>query len=140
MRRRAGRELTRDQRVRQAISRLSFGARPGDFDRVSAMGVDRWIDQQLAPETIQDADADRVLSTFETQRKQVFELIADHPDPQELQQRFNQRKLATGGPRFGPARTVCCSCEPSSRRSGSPTRSSQPSSCVPSSANGSSSR
>ena len=90
------RELTRDQRVRQAISRLSFGARPGDFDRVSAMGVDRWIDQQLAPETIRDADADRVLSTFETQRKQIFELIADHPDPQELQQRFNQRKLANG--------------------------------------------
>jgi uncharacterized protein (DUF1800 family) len=98
MRAPTGHDLTRDQRVRQAIARLSFGSRPGYFDRVSAMGVDRWIDQQLAPETIEDSAADRVLATLETQRKQVYELIADHPEPQELQQKFNQRKSPSGAP------------------------------------------
>ncbi len=84
-------DLTRDERIRQVLNRLSFGARPGDADAVAAMGVDRWIDAQLSPASISDATADAVLASMETQRKQVFELIADHPDPQELQQRFNQR-------------------------------------------------
>src|SRR5262249_47745385 len=35
--------------------------------------------------------AEAVLANMETQRKQVFELIADHPDPQEVLQRVNQR-------------------------------------------------
>jgi uncharacterized protein (DUF1800 family) len=54
------------------------------------MGVDQWIDLQLTPAKIPDAATDAVLAGMETQRKRVFELIADHPDPQELQQRFNQ--------------------------------------------------
>src|SRR4051812_7451142 len=44
--------LTKDQRLTHAVERLSFGARPGDFDRVRQMGIDRWIDQQLHPERI----------------------------------------------------------------------------------------
>jgi uncharacterized protein (DUF1800 family) len=89
-------ELSRDQRVRQALSRLTFGPRPGDFERVSSIGVERWIDQQLTPQAIPDSIANRVLGSLESQRKQVFELIADHPTPQEVQQRFNQRKLPGG--------------------------------------------
>jgi uncharacterized protein (DUF1800 family) len=86
-----GRELTRDEQVRHTLNRLTFGARPGDADAVASMGVERWIDMQLSPSRIDDAAADAVLARMETQRKQVFELIADHPDPQELQQRINQR-------------------------------------------------
>ncbi|MGH7616789.1 MAG: DUF1800 domain-containing protein [Gemmatimonadaceae bacterium] len=85
------RELTRDEQVRQTLNRLTFGARPGDVAVVAAMGVDRWIDMQLSPATIADASADAVLAGMETQRKKVFELIADHPDPQELLQQFNLR-------------------------------------------------
>jgi len=32
-------ELTEDQRITHVLARLSFGARPGDFERVKAMGV-----------------------------------------------------------------------------------------------------
>jgi len=87
----SGRELTRDEQVRQVLNRLTFGARPGDATAVASIGVDRWIDMQLSPSRIPDAATDAVLAGMETQRKQVFELIADHPDPQELQQRFIQR-------------------------------------------------
>src|SRR5690242_15707068 len=48
------REQTADQQVAQVLSRLTFGARPGDAERVRAMGVDAWIDQQLHPERIDD--------------------------------------------------------------------------------------
>ena len=43
--------MTADQRVAHVLSRLTYGARPGDFERVKTMGVDAFINQQL------DADA-----------------------------------------------------------------------------------
>src|SRR5713226_721057 len=39
--------LTGDQRIAHVLSRLTFGARPGDFERVKAVGVDEFIRQQL---------------------------------------------------------------------------------------------
>ena len=42
------------QRTEHALSRLTFGARPGDVERVIRIGVDRWIDEQLHPERIDD--------------------------------------------------------------------------------------
>jgi len=38
------------KRAVHALNRLTFGPRPGDIQQVAAMGVDRWIDQQLHPE------------------------------------------------------------------------------------------
>lgn len=35
--------------VRHALSRLTFGPRPGDVDRVRRVGLETWIDQQLDP-------------------------------------------------------------------------------------------
>jgi uncharacterized protein (DUF1800 family) len=34
------------------LSRLTFGARPGDFERVKAMGVDAFLSQQLDPDSL----------------------------------------------------------------------------------------
>jgi uncharacterized protein (DUF1800 family) len=93
---RALRELTPNEQARQAVARLTFGARPGDIERVTSLGVDHWIELQLDPRNIADTLADRVLGTMETQREQAYELLADHPDPQEIQQRINQRRAATG--------------------------------------------
>lgn len=90
------RQLTPDEQVRQALNRLTFGPRPGDIARVSSLGIDRWIEMQLNSASIPDTLADRVLATMETQRKSVVDLIADHPDPQEIQQRLNQQRAAAG--------------------------------------------
>ena len=38
-----------------ALQRLTFGPRPGDMERVAAMGVDKWIDLQLHPDKIDDS-------------------------------------------------------------------------------------
>src|SRR6266478_9589344 len=40
--------------VSHVVNRLTFGPRPGDYARVAAMGVDAFIDEQLAPEGIED--------------------------------------------------------------------------------------
>jgi uncharacterized protein (DUF1800 family) len=50
------RELSEDQRIAHVLSRLTFGARPGDFEKVKAMGVDAFISQQLDPDSL-DAGA-----------------------------------------------------------------------------------
>ena len=44
--------MTEDQRIAHVLSRLTFGARPGDFEKVKAMGVDAFIAQQLDPESL----------------------------------------------------------------------------------------
>jgi uncharacterized protein (DUF1800 family) len=46
--------MTEDQRIAHVLSRLTFGARPGDFERVKAMGVDAFIAQQLDPDALDD--------------------------------------------------------------------------------------
>src|SRR5438309_7571676 len=44
--------MTTDGGVAHVLSRLTFGARPGDFERVKAMGVEAFINQQLDPDSI----------------------------------------------------------------------------------------
>lgn len=44
--------LSGDQRIAHALSRLTFGARPGDFERVKSMGVEAFINQQLDPDSL----------------------------------------------------------------------------------------
>src|SRR6267142_1164229 len=46
------RELAEARQVAHVLSRLTFGARPGDFERVKAMGVDAFIAQQLDPDSL----------------------------------------------------------------------------------------
>src|SRR5882724_1877112 len=48
--------MSEDQRNTHALSRLTFGARPGDLERVRAMGVEAFINQQLDPDSL-DAGA-----------------------------------------------------------------------------------
>src|SRR6476619_3237806 len=43
------------------LNRLAFGPLPGDVDRVVAMGVDRWLEQQLRGEQIEDVSAAKAL-------------------------------------------------------------------------------
>src|SRR5271169_2957440 len=62
----ASAQMDRQKQVVHALSRLTFGPRPGDVDRVMAMGVDKWIDQQLHPDNIDDAALDAHLSQFRT--------------------------------------------------------------------------
>jgi uncharacterized protein (DUF1800 family) len=58
------REQTADQQAAHALSRLTFGARPGDMARIRALGVDRWIALQLEPERIRDIAGEQAIALF----------------------------------------------------------------------------
>src|SRR4051812_48005767 len=60
------RELLPDEQVQHVLNRLAFGGRPGDAAAVRAMGVDKWITQQLHPETIPDPSIEAALAKYPT--------------------------------------------------------------------------
>ena len=45
-------KLSPDEKILHALSRLTFGARPGDVEAIKSIGLDKWIDAQLHPERI----------------------------------------------------------------------------------------
>src|ERR1700732_1047381 len=61
-------QVDEQKRALHALNRLAFGPRPGDVERVTAMGVDKWIDQQLHPDKIDDHALDARLAPFRTLR------------------------------------------------------------------------
>jgi hypothetical protein len=72
-----------------ALNRLTFGPRPGDVQRVMAIGVDKWIDLQLHPDKIDDSALNARLEPFRTLRMNPKELAEDFPDGQEINQVIN---------------------------------------------------
>jgi hypothetical protein len=72
-------KLPPHERALQALNRLTFGPRPGDVERVEAMGVDRWIDQQLQPETIDDSALEARLDSYPAMRLSQRDLLLKFP-------------------------------------------------------------
>ena len=77
--------LTERERAIQLLDRFTFGARPGDIDRVLAMGPDKWLDQQLHPETIKDPALDRRLADYPTLGMTPAQALATFPDRGTIQ-------------------------------------------------------
>ena len=75
-----------DQKTQQnalhVLDRLGYGPRPGDLDRVLTMGVDAYIDQQLAPEKIAEPpELQRRLDALDTTRLSAADLFRDYGPP-----------------------------------------------------------
>jgi uncharacterized protein (DUF1800 family) len=75
-------ELSDDEAILQTLNRLGFGPRPGDLDRVKEMGLQKWIDQQLHPESINDSALDARLERFPTLKMSSAKLLDEFPVPQ----------------------------------------------------------
>jgi len=64
------------RRAQHVLDRLAFGAKPGDVERVMAIGVDRWITQQLHPESIDDRTVETHLASLPERPRPIAELTA----------------------------------------------------------------
>ncbi len=78
--------MDEQKRVAHALNRLSFGARPGDLERVTQLGVDKWIDLQLHPEAIDDSALDARLASFRTLRMDTRSIVENFPNNQVIKQ------------------------------------------------------
>jgi uncharacterized protein (DUF1800 family) len=83
--------LTEDQRILHVLDRLGFGARPGDVERVKAIGLDRYIEQQLHPETISDSIAEAKVQNLPALSLTTAELYAKYPQPGQLIRQLQKR-------------------------------------------------
>ena len=87
----SGVKLSEDQRILHVLNRLGFGARPGDVERVKAMGVDKYIEQQLNPDKIDDSASEAKLQNLDTLRMSTAELYERYPQPGQLLKQLQQR-------------------------------------------------
>ena len=78
--------LTDRERALQMLDRFTFGPRPGDVDRVMAMGPDQWFEQQLNPDAIKDPALDRRLADFPTLNMTPEQALLLFPDRGTIQQ------------------------------------------------------
>ena len=67
--------------VTHVLNRVAFGPRPGDYERANKLGPTPeqaaavYLEKQLHPETIKDADAEYAVRRFETLRQPLGELF-----------------------------------------------------------------
>jgi uncharacterized protein (DUF1800 family) len=76
-------ELTADEAIFHAFNRLAYGPRPGDLERVRQMGLNRWIEQQLNPNSINDSAVEARLNIYPTLRMTSAQLINEYPNPKQ---------------------------------------------------------
>src|SRR6185295_4382822 len=84
-------KLNEDQRILHVLNRLGFGARPGDLERVKAIGLQQYINQQLAPEKIRDEVAEAKLKNLSTLNMSTAELYEKYPQPGQLLRQLERR-------------------------------------------------
>jgi len=77
------------KRASHALNRLTFGPRPGDYERITKIGIDKWIDQQLHPERIDDSALDARLASFRTLQMPTREIVENFPNNELIRQVAN---------------------------------------------------
>lgn len=83
--------LSEDQRILHVLNRLGFGVRPGDVERVRALGLENYIRQQLEPEKIIDTLAEAKVRNLTTLSLSTAELYAKFPQPGALLRQLERR-------------------------------------------------
>ncbi len=124
----ATQELNLDEAIIHTLNRLGYGPRPGDVERVRAMGLEKYVEGQLNPAMIDDAASQDRLKRYTTLAKTSAELLQEFPQankaakalgmtPEQYRDMMEKRQAANGqpsgqggpppgGPMQGPQRIV----------------------------------
>jgi uncharacterized protein (DUF1800 family) len=92
-----------DKAIVHVLNRIAFGPRPGDVERVRAIGVDRYIDQQLHPERVADPGMAARLSDLASIGMSSRDIAREYELPQ-LQARRERKQNAQADPAGAPPR------------------------------------
>jgi uncharacterized protein (DUF1800 family) len=86
------RELPADQQIIQALSRLTFGAKPGDALKVRSIGLDNWIDQQLHPDKIDDSALEQFVAKYSVLHQDQNGLLQQYAQQQRERQQVRKER------------------------------------------------
>jgi uncharacterized protein (DUF1800 family) len=76
-------KLSKTQQIEQAVSRLTFGPRPGDAAEVARIGLKKWIDRQLHPAAIAESPTlEQKLKFMDSLGMSSAEMVRNYPSPQ----------------------------------------------------------
>ncbi len=90
--------MDEDKKIVHALNRFTFGARPADVERVRSLGLDKWFDEQLHPEKINDSAMEARLAPFRTLNMSAREMVENFPPPQVLKAIENGRMSMPSDP------------------------------------------
>lgn len=80
-------ELSEDEAILHVLNRLAYGPRPGDVERIRQVGLEKWIDHQLNPDSIDDSALDRHMQEYPTLKMSAKELLDRFPPPNQAAQK-----------------------------------------------------
>src|SRR5579859_8023874 len=87
--------LSPQEEIIHLLSRITFGARPGDVERVRKMGLNAFLGEQLNPEAIDDSIVEARVAALPTLSMTPEELIENYPRPNQA---VNFQKRQPGQP------------------------------------------
>jgi uncharacterized protein (DUF1800 family) len=89
----ATKKLTDEQKAAHLLGRITFGARPGDVERVMKMGWEKYLDEQLRPERISDQLVEQRLKNIESIHMSSAELAENYAGPQVIKRALRDRGI-----------------------------------------------
>ena len=92
-----GKKLTENQKITHVLNRLGFGARPGDVEKVKAIGLQKYIDQQLNASLIDDKVAENKVGNLEIFKMSTAEVFAKYPNPNALLRQLEGARRGDAG-------------------------------------------
>jgi uncharacterized protein (DUF1800 family) len=87
---------TDESTIVHVLNRLGYGTRPGDVEKVKAIGLSRWIEQQLHPSRIDDPVVPARLAGLKTISLSPRELLAGYELPREAKREIQQKRADLG--------------------------------------------
>ncbi|TMB07411.1 MAG: DUF1800 domain-containing protein, partial [Deltaproteobacteria bacterium] len=94
----AGPPLSAQEQIEHALSRVTFGARPADKERVSRIGVAAFLEEQLHPEQIADGAVEEQVARFPVLRRSSAELAQELARYRKQKKEDKARATATAMP------------------------------------------
>src|SRR3954463_10095453 len=79
-------QMDEQKRAIHVLNRFTFGPRPGDVQRLESIGLDKWFEQQLNPDKIDDSALESRLAPFRTLKMSTQEIVRNFPPPQVIKQ------------------------------------------------------
>jgi len=71
--------LSSDEKILLVLNRFTYGPRPGDLERVRAMGLNAWFSQQMVPAKIDDSALDARLAAYPAMQLPLEQLMEMYP-------------------------------------------------------------
>src|SRR6185295_2806009 len=92
---------TDDRAIVHVLGRTGFGPRPGDVERVRSLGIQRYLDEQLRPERINDAATTARLAGLTTIGLSSRQIAEQYEIPQLEARRQRKQDALGAGPSTG---------------------------------------